>query len=70
MEHLTSAIEKLTINNKALVATNEKLAAEVTNLKRKLVRNAGGDTSGPSADKHRPSTYPHCNKEGFHKPDT
>ena len=66
---LTSAIAMLTTNNEALVATNAKLAAEVTNFTRKLGRNTGGDTSGKSAYKCIPSTCLHCKKEGFHNPD-
>ena len=62
LEQLTSAIAMLTTNNKALVATNAKLAAEVTNLTRKLGRNAGGDTSGTAAYKRSPRTCPHCKK--------
>ena len=65
-----STIAMLTINNEALVATNAKLAAEVTNLTRKLGRNTGGDTSGTAEDKHIPRTFPHRKKEGFHILDT
>ena len=46
LEQLTSAIAALTTNNKALVATNSKLATEVTNLKRRLGKNTGSETSG------------------------
>ena len=66
LEQLMSTIAMMTINNEALVATNAKLAAEVTNLTRKLGRNTGGDTSGTAEDKHTPKTCPNCKKEGFH----
>ena len=51
MEQLTAAIAALTINNEALVTTNSKLAAEVTNLTRRLVRNTNSATSGTTEDK-------------------
>ena len=70
LDQLTSAIATVKTNNKALVATNAKLAAEVTNLTRKLGRNAGGDTISTVTDKRSPRTCPHCKKEGFHKPET
>ena len=68
LEQLTSEIVKLTTNNEASIATNAKLAAEVTNLTRKLGRNTGGDTSSTALDKLSPSTCRHCKKEGFHEP--
>ena len=51
LEQLTAAISALTINDEALVATNSKLAAEVTNLTRRLGRNTDSKTSGTTADK-------------------
>ena len=69
LDQLTSAIATVKTNNKALVATNAKLAAEVTNLTRRLGPNAGSETSGTTADKRSPRTCPHCKKEGPHKPD-
>ena len=51
LDQLTSAILTLTTNNEALVATNAKLAEEVTTLTRNLGRNTGGDTSGTAAGK-------------------
>ena len=62
LEQLTAAIAAMTINNKALVATNSKLVAEVTNLTRRLVRNSNSATSGTTPDKQIPKTCPHCKK--------
>ena len=62
LEQRTAAIAVLTTNNKALVATNAKLAAEVTNLTRRLGQNYGSETSGTKADKRSPSTCLHCKK--------
>ena len=62
LDQLTSAIATVKTNNKALVATNAKLAAEVTNLTRKLGRNAGGDTISTVTDKRSPRTCPNCKK--------
>ena len=70
LSQLTAAIAVVTINNKALVATNSKLVAEVTNLTRRLGRNSDGATSGNTLDKRSPKTCLDCKKEGFHKPDT
>ena len=63
-------IVALTINNEALVATNSKLVAEVTNLTRRLGRNTDISTSGTTPYKQIPKTCPHCKKEGFHNPET
>ena len=63
-EQLTSAIATLSTNNEALAAMNAKLAAEVTNLTRKLGRNARGNTSVTAADTLSPRKCPHCKKEG------
>ena len=54
LEQLTAAIAALTIKNEALFATNAKLAAEVTNLTRKLGQNAKRETSGTTTDKRSP----------------
>ena len=70
LEQLTAAIAAMTINNEALVATNSKLLAEVTNLTRRLGQNSDSATSGTTPDKRSPKTCPHCKKEGFYKPDT
>ena len=69
LEQITSAIVTLTTNNEALVATNAKLAEEVTTLTRNLGRNMGGDTSRTAAGKRRARKCPHCKKESPHKPD-
>ena len=50
LEQLTAAIAALAINNEALVATNSKLAAEVTNLTRRLRRNTDSAISRTTAD--------------------
>ena len=70
LAQLTAAIAAMTINNEALVATNFKLVAEVTNITRRLGQNFDGATSVNMPDKQSPKTCPHCKKEGFHKPDT
>ena len=70
LEHLTASIAALTTNRKALVATNAKLAAEVTNFTRRLGQNSGSKTSGTTEYKQIPRTCPYCKKEGFRKPDT
>ena len=62
LEQLTTSIAALTINNEALVATKSKLAAEVTNLTRRLGRNIGSETSGTTTDKRSPKTCPICKK--------
>ena len=51
LAQLTAAIAEMTINNKALVATNSKLVTEVKNLTRRLVRNSDSATSGNTPDK-------------------
>ena len=56
LEQLTSAIAELTTNNEALVATNAKIAAELTNLKRRLGQNTRSETSGTIEDKRIPRT--------------
>ena len=70
LEQIPAAIAALTINNEALVATKSKLAAEVTNLTRRLGQNTDSATSATTAENRSPKTCPHCKKEGFHKPDT
>ena len=70
LSQITAAIAVMKINNEALVATNSKLVAEVTNLTRRLGRNSNGATSGNTLDKRSPKTFPDCKKESFHKPDT
>ena len=70
LEQLTAAIAALITNNEALVATNSKLAAEVTNLTIRLGQNTESETSGTTTDKPIPRTYPHCKKRAFTKPDT
>ena len=71
LAQLTSAIAAITINNKALVATNSKLVEEVTNLTRRLGQKYDGAAStNMPPEKRIPKTFPHCKKEGFHKPDT
>ena len=62
LEQLTATIAAMTINNEALMATNSKLVAEVTNLTRRLGRNSDGATSTNTLDKRSPKTCPHCKK--------
>ena len=69
LAQLMAGIAAMTINNKALVATESKLVAEVTNLTKMLGRNSDGATSTNTPDKRIPKTFPHCKTEGFHKPE-
>ena len=62
LEQLTATIAALTINNEALVATNSKLVAEVTDLTRRLGQNTGSETSGTTTDKRIPKTCLYCKK--------
>ena len=59
MAQLTATILEMTINNKALVATNSKLVAEVATLTRRLGQNTKGATSTNMPDKRGPKTCPH-----------
>ena len=56
LAQLTAAIKAIIINNEALVVTNPKLVAEVTNLTRRLGRNSNGTKSGNTTDKRIPKT--------------
>ena len=68
---LTAAIASMTVNNKALVATNSKFVADVTTLTRRMGRNSNSAAStNTPPDKRSSKTCPHCKKEGFYKPDT
>ena len=62
LAQLMVAIEAMTINNEALVATNSKLVTEVTTLTRRLGQNSDGTTSGNTTDKQSPKTCPQCKK--------
>ena len=71
LTQLTDEKAATTINNETLVATDSKLVAEVTTLKKRLVRNSDGTAStNMPTDKQSTNTFPHCKKEGFHKPHT
>ena len=70
LEQLPAAITALKINNEALLATNSKLVAEVTNITRRFGQNTDIVTSGTTPDKQSPKTCMHFKKEVFHRPDT
>ena len=65
LEKLTAAIAALTINNKAIFTTNSKLAAEVTNLTRRLGRNTDSSTIRTTGGQAKPQDLSALQKRGL-----